>query len=326
MSAVPKFSSIDALLLLMAIIWGTNFSIIKGAFRELDPQAFNAVRMAVASLAFLAVIAAVRWYDRRRSMALPGVADARRDLAGIFRTPARVTPRDWLALAWLGLVGHVLYQYFFIGGLARTPVANSSLILAATPVLIALVSAALGRERVGRVHWIGAAVSVFGIYLVVGTGMALGARGLTGDVMMFGAVCCWAAYTLGAHSLMTRHSPVGVTGLSMALGTLVYFAAMWPAVRAVDWTSVSAWTWFLLVYSALFALCVAYTIWYAAVRQIGNARTSVYSNLIPLVAMVSAAIFLKEPIGLRQVIGAAAVLAGVALTRIGGRAAIPAEE
>ena len=38
--------------------------------------------------------------------------------------------------------------------------------------------------------------------------------------------------------------------------------------------------------SALFALCVAYTIWYAAVREIGSARTSVYSNLVPIVAMV----------------------------------------
>ena len=37
----------------MTIIWGTNFSLIKTVTRELDPQAFNALRMAVASLAFL---------------------------------------------------------------------------------------------------------------------------------------------------------------------------------------------------------------------------------------------------------------------------------
>ena len=41
-----------------------------------------------------------------------------------------------------------------------------------------------------------------------------------------------------------------------------------------------------------------------------------YSNLVPLVAMAAAAAFLGEPLGLRKILGAAAVLAGVALTRV----------
>ena len=63
---------------------------------------------------------------------------------------------------------------------------------------------------------------------------------------------------------------------------------------------------------------LSYTIWYVAVRQIGSARTAAYSNLIPVVAMASAVLFLGEPTELRKVLGAAAVLAGVALTRAGG--------
>jgi drug/metabolite transporter (DMT)-like permease len=61
---------------------------------------------------------------------------------------------------------------------------------------------------------------------------------------------------------------------------------------------------------------VAYTIWYSAVREIGSARTSVYSNLIPVVAMLTAVLFLGEPLTLRQIAGAVLVLAGVGLTRI----------
>ena len=92
---------------------------------------------------------------------------------------------------------------------------------------------------------------------------------------------------------------------------------MWPHLRSTQWTAVSGRTWAALVYSALFALGVAYTIWYAAVRQIGSARTAVSSNVIPLVAMLTAVVFLGEPLGARKLLGAAAVLAGVALTRIG---------
>ena len=310
---------IDGLLLLMAIIWGTNYSIVKFAFQEVDPQAFNAARMLIASTAFLAIMGILRF---RQSPA--AVAPVGHGLEGIFRTPARVTARDALELAGLGLVGHFLYQYFFIGGLALTTVANSSLMLATTPVVIALISAGFGQERVGARHWAGAALSLLGIYVVVGGGVDLGGQGLKGDLMMVAAVLCWAVYTLGSRRLISRHSPVGVTGMSMAIGTLVYVPVMWPHVQAVAWDAVSWRTWVSIVYSAIFALGVAYTIWYAAVRQIGSARTSVYSNVIPVVAMATAVVFLGEPIRLTNLIGATAVLVGVALTRTAPHVA-PAE-
>jgi drug/metabolite transporter (DMT)-like permease len=293
---------IDALLLVMALIWGTNYSVVKSAFRELNPHAFNALRLVIASAAFLTVIGVLQLRSQG------GVAT-------IFQTSTRMTRRDLLELLGLGIVGHFLYQYFFIGGLALTTVANSSLLLAATPIVIALMGAPLGQERVGPRHWAGAGLSIFGIYLVVGHNVSLDGRGLTGDLMMVAAVVCWSLYTLGARRLVSRHSPVGVTGLSMAIGTLLYVPAVWPHLRAVAWSSVGVRTWLSVLYSAIFAFGVAYTIWYAAVRQIGSARTSVYSNIIPLVAMATAVMFLGEPFGPAHAAGAAAVLAGVALTR-----------
>jgi len=295
----------------MAVFWGTNYSIVKHAFQEIEPQAFNALRLSVASLTFLAVMIAVRLRARAASTA-----------GGVFYTSATVTTRDRWELAGLGLVGHCCYQYCFMAGLSRTSVANSSLMIGATPVLVALLSALLGIERIGRLHWAGAALSLGGIYLVVGQGVALGSRGPLGDLLMFIAVCCWAIYTIGARPLMTRHSPVGVTGMSMIIGTLMYLPLAWPSLRRVDWGGVSLSTWGWLVYSATFALCVSYTIWYAGIRQLGVARTSIYSNFVPIVAMITAVTVLHEPLGLRKVIGAAAVLAGVALTRLGAQRSV----
>ena len=123
-----------------------------------------------------------------------------------------------------------------------------------------------------------------------------------------------------------RHSPVGVTALSMLFGTLFYLPLAAGELSRVPWDAVSALTWIKVVYSTLFAICVAYTIWYAAVRAIGGARTSVYSNLLPIVAMVTAYLWLGEPIGPEKMAGTVAVLAGVALTRLGqARLQIPAQ-
>ena len=80
----------DALLLVMVLIWGANYSIVKLAFAEIDPQAFNAVRMLLATVLFLAVMIAARVRE-------PGES-------GVFYTPARFTRRDWWTLAWLGVI------------------------------------------------------------------------------------------------------------------------------------------------------------------------------------------------------------------------------
>ncbi|MEP6918714.1 MAG: EamA family transporter, partial [Acidobacteriota bacterium] len=95
----PRFAPIDGMLLLMVLIWGANYSIVKHAFTEIDPQAFNAVRMLLASLVFGTLILWVRV----RPPAAPG------SFASIFRTPAPVTRREWPQLAALGVVGHCLY-------------------------------------------------------------------------------------------------------------------------------------------------------------------------------------------------------------------------
>ena len=172
--------------------------------------------------------------------------------------------------AGLGVVGHVLYQICFIGGLARTSVANSSLIIAATPVLIALVSAALGDERTRPAPLDRrGGVRVRHLPCRRARHRARRRSGCVGDLMVLGAVCCWAIYTLGARPLMARHSPVAVTGLSMAIGALLYVPVMWP--RFAPWTGRGSRHGRLAscMYSALFGLCLAYTIWY-----VGSARSA----------------------------------------------------
>ena len=55
-------------------------------------------------------------------------------------------------------------------------------------------------------------------------------------------------------------------------------------------------------------------------REIGSARTAVYSNVIPIVAMLTAVVFLGERLTRGRLLGALAVLVGVALTRVRPRA------
>jgi drug/metabolite transporter (DMT)-like permease len=305
---------IDALLVLMVVIWGVNYSIIKQAFQEIPPQPFNAMRLVLASAVFLAAIRIAR--GRQGG-----------PMSSVFYTPHPLTRADEWALFWLGIVGHLGYQFCFVGGVAATSVSNAALIIGCTPVVVAVASALLGRERIAAQHWLGAAISVTGIYFVIGRGASFGGSPLRGDALIMVSVVCWAAYTIGASGLIARHSPLYVTGMTMAIGGILYVALTIPQFLVLDLTRVSAFTWISLLLSALLALNVAYLIWYTGVQRIGAARTSMFSNVVPVVAMSFAAFWLGEPLSADKLIGAAAVLTGVLLTRLGRKpSAVPIEE
>jgi drug/metabolite transporter (DMT)-like permease len=305
----------DALLLLMVLIWGSNFSVIKRAFEEIPPQPFNALRLVIASIVFLAAIKLAQRMARR--------GDA---VSSVFHTKNPLTRRDRIDLIWLGLVGHFGYQYFFVGGVALSSASNAALIVGSTPAVLAVVSALLGRERISRLHWAGAAISAVGIYLVVGQGASFGGAHLRGDLLVMASVACWVAFTLGAASLIQRHSPLYVTGMTMIYGGIPYVVMALPQILRVPWADVSAWTLSAMVLSALLALNLAYVIWYTGVQRLGPARTSIYSNGVPIVAMSVAALWLGEPLTWNKLAGAAAVLSGVLLTRLGRTVKTPVED
>lgn len=285
------FSRLDLLLLLMVGIWGANFSAIKYALRDFPEASFNAMRLVLAGAVFL-------------------VAILRLD-----QQPA-LTRRDWATLIGLALVGTVLYQLFFLAGIARTSVANSALMFGCTPVAVAIMSSIAGHERLTVARWAGAALSLAGIYALVGHRAELSAATLMGDLLVFCGMLCWSLYSVAAQPLLKRHSPLVVTGWAMVIGAALYGAVALPSLIRTDWGRISALSWVLMAASSLLALALSYMIWYTAVQRIGSARTAVYSNLTPIVAMIVAAVWLGERITSQQLLGAGLILSGIAVTRL----------
>ena len=306
------------LVVLTTLVWGGNYAIVKTALHQIPELGFNALRLAIASSLFLTVLA---FY--------PAQAGGRRAGARTLFPSARLfTRREWLILIGLAVSGHLLYQLCFLGSVARTSVANSSLIVGSSPVAVLLLAAAVGQERVSRLHWLGAATSLLGVYLLVGTGASVSRESGIGDLLMVAAVCLWAVYAVASVPLLRRHSPIALTGYSMAMGTLMYLPFAAGELARMSWRTVTPGAWAGLVFSGVFALFAAYIVWHTAIQRIGNVRTSMFSNLIPVTALATAVLFLGDRLTGRQAVGAAAVLAGVGLTRLRGpaRAALPAEE
>jgi len=86
-------------------------------------------------------------------------------------------------------------------------------------------------------------------------------------------------------------------------------------VLAQNWRAVTPAAWAGLVFSSIGALVVAYLIWYRGVQRLGPSRTAFYSNVTPVVAMLTAWIALGETPTPWQVVGAGGIFGGLYLTR-----------
>ena len=288
---VPGWGWTETALSFMVLVWGVNYAVVKHALLQFDPLAFNAIRFCIASVFVFFVLRA----------------------QGELGLPER---RDVPKLIGLGVLGNVIYQGCFVLGLARTPAGSASLILAVSPVMTALLSALTGHERPGWRTWGGAAVAVGGIGLITGTGIAGGsAREIVGDVILICAAAAWAAYTVSARSVVRKYGSVRTTAWTMWVGAAGLIVIGAPALAKQEWGAVSPLDWASLVFSALFAIGLAYLIWYRGVERIGNTRTAIFSNLSPVVALIASAVLLHEQPSQWSLLGAALTLGGVMIVR-----------
>ncbi|HEX9582145.1 MAG TPA: DMT family transporter [Gemmatimonadales bacterium] len=292
---MPRLTRTDALLLLMALIWGVNMIIVKAVLAVFEPLAFNVVRFTIASVAMVAI-----------AYGLGNPAPPR---------------RLWGRIAAYGIIGNSLYQLGFIEGIARTRAGNVALILAANPVLTAALSHILGHERLHWREWAGLALSGIGVGAIVlgsHSEVAVGTS-VVGDLLVLWAALCWAVYSIGTRPIAAEIGAVPMAAWTIAAGTIPMLFYGIPDLTTQQWTGLSLPAWGAVAYASLGALVIAYLIWARGLRELGPTRSAQYSNATPVFAFLAAWLLLSEVPTAWQVAGGSAVFAGLYVTRATGR-------
>ena len=295
-----KNYAVDALLLSTVLIWGFNYAIVKMTFRYFHPIAFNAVRFTVSSAAMFLVL-------KMRGEGL------------------RIASHDIRRILWLGFIANAFYQFLFVLGLARTGAGNGALIMALSPVFAFLIGVATGLERFSRGVLIGIIMSLAGVAAIV----AFGSEGISfagswrGDLLMMAASICWGWQSAESTRLLGKYGPIRLTVATMIAGTAMMVPMSLPWIIAQPWPSIAPIAWLGLGYSALLSIAYGYFVWAHALNTIGVARTSVFNNLTPIVALLAGWLLLGENPVASQIAGVVLVLVGVFIVRSRKPIAIP---
>ena len=285
------FASIVMLLITM-VIWGSTFVVTKGVNDQVGPFTLAFVRVAIGA-AVLLVCAFVR------------------QARGGSHSPWSALP--WGTMITMGLVGVVLYYAVFNYSLVYTSASQGALVQSCIPAMTALVAVVWLREHASVMRWAGIALSMVGVLIVFsGAAAQSGDASLLGNVLMFVSTVLWGVYTSMAKRV-ANFDPLQVTAGIIGASVVMLLPLAGFEVAAEGVPSINLKGWLGMAYLGAGASGIGYMLYSAALKHIDASEAGVYTNLIPIVGVVTG-VMLGDPLSLRAILGGVVVLVGVWLT------------
>ena len=221
-------------------------------------------------------------------------------LPGQTRSDLRVSRADWMPVLLLGLFGIIGYHYFFFSSLRYTAVANTAIINALSPVLTAVGAAVVLSERLSRRNYLGIALTVVGVILLITEGdlnRLLRWELNRGDLMMLISVLCWMVYALLVRRLSERYGSYAITLYATLSGVAVLALAVPTHSSLAEFQDMSVSSAFSIVYMGIFASGLGYLLYNASVSRLGPTVTSgVVYGTVPVLVAILALIFFGQNI------------------------------
>nr|WTC08892.1 DMT family transporter [Streptomyces anthocyanicus] len=207
------------------------------------------------------------------------------------------------------LLGVTVYNTLVNQAGVTTPAANMGMIMAASPVLMALCERA-GGVRLGVRRVAGLGVACAGVLLLVGGD---GAAFSAGDLWMIAAACCF-----GSYSALLRRRPEGLDGVGFLFttflaGTVLLLPAQGVSLAVQGGFHPTPGTVWPLLYVGVASSAVAFFAWNKAVSLIGPSRAGAVYYLQPVCVALLSWTLLAEPTGWAQAGCMALILGGVVL-------------
>jgi O-acetylserine/cysteine efflux transporter len=283
-------------LTLSGLLWGTSAALTKIALGAVEPGWLTAARFVLAGLPLL-------WVARNRLRAA----------------------LTWPIVIW-GALGYGVVVELWNLGLVRTSVTHGALLVAAVPGMVAVIALLAGRGSAGARAWLGYALALVGVGLVVAGGG--GQASLPGDLCVAASMLLSSGFTVAQSDLLAGRDPLAVTAVQFAAAavvTVVYAIGTeglpLAATQVVPTSGLAA-----VVALVVTATLLPFTLFAWAQARTTPEIAGAFLNLEPLVGTASGAAVFGDPFGLSQCVGAAAVLGGIALSALPARASHPAPD
>lgn len=254
-----------------------------------------------------------------RHLPAPLLVSLRTTIAGLLVLPWlfqawRIVPAaHWWKLALLGAGLQVGNQLIYVTSLSLTSVAHAAFIYSVVPVIILLLAASRGQEKITAKKLIGMSVCIVGAVWLAVDRSGGGDPSPEGDALLVAAGLLFAAFTVFGKQARLRYGAVVLNSLAYVSGAVLLQPVIWLAYRDFSFATVPGEGWWAVFYMALFPSVLGYLIYYWALGHVEASRIAGVQYVQPLTATSLGWVMLGESVSLNLALAGAVILTGVYL-------------
>lgn len=289
MKPKTKTKNYSFLTLLVVIVWGTSFASSKKLMDAgMETVDILLISFVIAYLSALAVSHKKLWSDNLK---------------------------DEIIHLFCGLIGGAGYYLAQVEALKFTMTTNVSILISASPIITAILSYFIFKERFSKPMMIGTVTALAGAVLVVFNGKFELDINPMGNILSIVAALTWASYSILLKILGEKYSVTFTIRKVFFYGImgLLFYSIFNPQNIKVEVLLEPAILGNLL-YLGLVSSMICYIIWSIAVNELGPTKTSNFMYVQPFATLIVGYFLLSEPISLASIAGLILIIFGVYLT------------
>lgn len=226
--------------------------------------------------------------------------------------------RDLPLLLILGAINIPINQLMFIWGVSYTTAPNAALAYALSPAFVLIIATSFFGEKITKWKIIGIVIAIIGTVLVLlEKGLEFNSKHFWGNIMVLGASCSWAFYTILGKRFAQKYGALQATALCMMMGFVLYVPVFGMLPIPMNLGSVSSENWWKLLYLGGVTSTAGYALWYYALTKGDASKVSVFNNLQPVFTTVLALIFMGTQPTPLFIVGGLIAITGVIITQRG---------
>lgn len=290
-SAADRSWEFFLLLILVNLLWASQYSAARIATRELGPITVTFLPMAFATVVLGALLVFRRHAD--------GTTTAQRGGAG----------HQLLHFLVLGVAGTGLAQFGLTAGVKHTLASNASIITLVVPILTALLATALAGEKMNRLIWISFPLAIAGVLMVSSIdwrGVHLGSgKYLLGNALVLLGCFGSAFYNAYSKRLFRLFTPLEVLVYSYLVVDGILFIALQMREPGLlqHLRSAGFAAWLSLVAISVLSLIFSMLLFFWVIARINLTQAALSVYLLPVFGVLISTFALKEKITGRLIVG-----------------------
>ncbi|WP_085991328.1 DMT family transporter [Oceanobacillus senegalensis] len=284
-------SLVRILILIVTILWGYAWVLMKASLEFMGPFAFSSYRFGIGAVTSLLIVYILK-------VGLP-------------------PKKYWKHLVVLGMLQTSAVFLLVMFALRYVEAGKSSVLLYSMPIWSSILAVKILGEKLTTMKIAGLSVGMLGLLTIFGwdiwTGQSI--KIIFGEILIIIAAVTWAVSNIYYRLKLQELSQLQVNAFQMLFGAIGIFSVTiimeWGEPVILNIQSI-----YYVLFTGILASALCFTVWFIIMGLVDMVTATISTLLVPIFGLLFSSLLLEEEMTVSMFIGSSMIIVGIALAQL----------